>query len=264
MNADKRSAAPFAFLCALFIGISQLGFGGNAAPSEDYRLVGTAMLQGDASALLENIKTGEQRFVDLQDEIDGMTVSDIQADRVILDAQGTSFEVCTALTQALAVPEASVIHGPIAVKQLPSPEVEKNTPRASNSITWADPLGGRFVSGFGTRKDPWGGGTKTHNGVDLAAPHGTRIRAAASGTVKSVGSNPLLGRYVKIEHKNGFETTYGHMYRQAVKDGQKVSLGDVIGYEGSTGRSTGPHLHFEIRKNGTPVDPTIYIPSLKK
>lgn len=122
------------------------------------------------------------------------------------------------------------------------------------------PLEGRVTSGFGYRRHPIGGGRRFHNGVDLAAPHGTPVRAASSGTVSRAGYSYSLGRFVKIRHTQGYQTVYGHLARYQVRQGQRVDQGQVIGYEGSTGRSTGPHLHFEIRKNGKPVDPSSYLP----
>jgi murein DD-endopeptidase MepM/ murein hydrolase activator NlpD len=121
------------------------------------------------------------------------------------------------------------------------------------------PMAGRLTSRYGYRRHPAGGGTTFHHGVDIAAPYGTTIRAAASGTVTHVGRRLLLGRYVIISHADGYETVYGHLSRQLVKSGQHVAQGKPIGREGSTGRSTGPHLHFEIRKGGSSIDPESFI-----
>ncbi|MCE5230830.1 M23 family metallopeptidase, partial [bacterium] len=88
---------------------------------------------------------------------------------------------------------------------------------------------------------------------------GTEVGAAASGTVSRVGYNWGYGRYIVITHAGGMETLYGHLSRQLVRVGQEVDKGQVIGREGDTGRSTGPHLHFEIHKNGQSVDPESYV-----
>jgi murein DD-endopeptidase MepM/ murein hydrolase activator NlpD len=109
-----------------------------------------------------------------------------------------------------------------------------------------------------------GPSTKMHYGVDIAAPHGTPVRAAADGVVRATGKYWPRGRYVEITHKNGYTTNYYHLYKDAVRDGQKVERGDIIGYEGDTGNSTGPHLHFEIRKYGVAKDPALYLSDLKK
>jgi len=114
-------------------------------------------------------------------------------------------------------------------------------------------------SPFGYRRHPLGGGWRNHNGVDLAAPYGTNIYAAAGGVVTKVRTSFGYGRHVVVRHANGFETLYGHLSRQLVSEGDTVAQGDLIGREGSTGNSTGPHLHFEIHKNGMVVDPEGFI-----
>ncbi|MEM6376165.1 MAG: M23 family metallopeptidase [Pseudomonadota bacterium] len=111
----------------------------------------------------------------------------------------------------------------------------------------------RFTSGFGMR---WG---RMHNGVDYAAPHGTPIYATADGVIKEAEWQSGYGRVVIIQHDFGMETRYGHLSRIRVKPGQRVSRGDRIGDMGNTGRSTGTHLHYEIRVGGKPVNPMIYI-----
>lgn len=113
--------------------------------------------------------------------------------------------------------------------------------------------GYRFTSGFGPR---WG---RMHNGVDFAAPVGTAIYAPADGTVTFAGWSSGYGRVVKIQHAFGIETRYAHQSRIRVKVGQRVSRGDRIGDIGNSGRSTGPHLHYEVRVGGKPVNPMIYI-----
>jgi murein DD-endopeptidase MepM/ murein hydrolase activator NlpD len=111
----------------------------------------------------------------------------------------------------------------------------------------------RFTSGFGPR---WG---RMHNGTDFAAPVGTPIYAPADGVVTFAGWSSGYGRLVKIKHDFGIETRYAHQSRIRVKVGQRVSRGDRIGDIGNSGRSTGPHLHYEIRVGGRPINPMIYI-----
>jgi murein DD-endopeptidase MepM/ murein hydrolase activator NlpD len=98
-------------------------------------------------------------------------------------------------------------------------------------------------------------------GIDLAMPIGNEIRAAKSGVVKFVGGDLWVsyGLHVKLEHGDGWESTYAHLNSTAVESGQFVNEGDLLGYSGNTGNSTGPHLHFEIRYWGEPVDPLNYI-----
>ena len=117
----------------------------------------------------------------------------------------------------------------------------------------------RFTSGFGTRRDPKTGGRRMHNGADFAGAHGTDIFATADGVVTHAGWQSGFGRLVKIQHALGIETLYAHNTKINVKVGQRVSRGDHIADMGSTGRSTGTHLHYEVRVNGKPVNPMTYI-----
>ena len=123
--------------------------------------------------------------------------------------------------------------------------------------------GGRFTSGFGDRRHPLLHTMRMHTGVDWAAPAGTPILAAGDGTVEQVGGKGGYGNYVRIRHANGFSTAYGHMLRYAagVAPGVAVKQGQIIGYVGSTGLSTGPHCHFEVMVNNQFVNPmTINVP----
>ncbi len=117
----------------------------------------------------------------------------------------------------------------------------------------------RYTSGFGYRRDPKTGGRRMHNGSDFAGSPGTDIFATADGVVVHAGWQSGFGKLVKIQHDFGIETRYAHTSRILVKKGQRVSRGDHIADMGSTGRSTGTHLHYEVRVNGTPVNPMIYI-----
>jgi len=121
------------------------------------------------------------------------------------------------------------------------------------------PTPGPIVSGFGTRNNPIGGGTGFHAGYDIAASMGTPIRACRSGTVVIAGWQGGYGNAVVIDHGGGMATLYGHQSQIAVSVGEQVLAGEVIGYVGSTGNSTGPHLHFEVRIAGNPVDPGPYL-----
>ncbi len=120
---------------------------------------------------------------------------------------------------------------------------------------FAMPVAGRVTSRFGNRFHPILGYARFHDGIDLAAAAGTPIAAAADGRVVASGWAGGYGREVVIAHQGGLETRYGHMSRIAASAGEMVRRGQVIGYVGSTGLSTGPHLHFEVMKNGRPVNP---------
>lgn len=116
-------------------------------------------------------------------------------------------------------------------------------------------VSGRMTSGFGYRVHPVLGGIRIHSGIDLAAPTGTSVIASSAGTVCRAGWASGYGLLVVIDHGGGVQTRYGHLSGLAVAIGQHVRAGDVLGYVGSTGRSTGPHLHYEVRRNGAAVDP---------
>jgi murein DD-endopeptidase MepM/ murein hydrolase activator NlpD len=126
--------------------------------------------------------------------------------------------------------------------------------------TFIRPIAGAGItSGFGYRTDPITGGSGLHSGIDFGAGCGTPIRAAGSGTVLSAGWNGGYGNATIINHGGGLATLYGHQSQIGVSAGQSVSQGEVIGYVGTTGRSTGCHLHFEVRVNGNPVNPLGYL-----
>ncbi len=122
------------------------------------------------------------------------------------------------------------------------------------------PIRGRLVSGFGYRRHPLWGGLHFHSGIDIAAPHGRPIVSADGGEVIFSGFWDGYGKAVVIDHGRGYTTVYGHMSRIYMQAGQNVEKGQVIGLVGSTGFSTGPHLHFEVRVDGRPVDPLKYLP----
>lgn len=122
------------------------------------------------------------------------------------------------------------------------------------------PVTGTITSNFGYRGNPIGDGTGFHEGLDIAVDYGTPVRATASGKVSMAGWVDGYGNLVEIDHGNGFVTRYGHNSMLLVVQGQEVKAGDIISLAGSTGRSTGPHVHYEVRVNGTPTDPLLFLP----
>lgn len=121
------------------------------------------------------------------------------------------------------------------------------------------PVKGYLTSGFGWRRSPFSGASKMHKGLDISNKVGTPISAPARGAVTFSGPDGAYGICVTVDHGNGIVTRYAHMSKTLVKVGDYVQRGDVIGALGNTGRSTGPHLHYEVILNGTPVDPMRYI-----
>lgn len=115
--------------------------------------------------------------------------------------------------------------------------------------------GARLSSGYGFRHHPVPGGVKLHSGVDLAAPADTPIFATGSGVVSMAGPAGGYGLLVVVDHGSGTQTRYGHMSRIAVAARQPVRRGDLLGFVGSTGRATGPHVHYELRRNGSAIRP---------
>jgi murein DD-endopeptidase MepM/ murein hydrolase activator NlpD len=121
------------------------------------------------------------------------------------------------------------------------------------------PAIGYYTSGFGTRRAPFGGKVKMHEGVDIANHPGTPIKATADGVVTFANTKAGYGQTVILDHGYGLQTWYAHTRKILVKNGQKVRRGDTVALLGNTGRSTGPHCHYEVRVNGIPVDPLSYI-----
>lgn len=117
----------------------------------------------------------------------------------------------------------------------------------------------RLTSSFGTRNDPFNGRRARHNGIDIPGPVGTPIYATADGVIGRAQRLGGYGNYVEIEHGNAIQTRYGHLSAIAVASGQRVRRGDIVGYMGSTGRSTGSHLHYEVRIAGAPVNPVPFV-----
>ena len=132
---------------------------------------------------------------------------------------------------------------------------------AAQKAPFANPLKSsfRFSSPFGYRRDPKTGGRRMHSGTDFAAGMGTPIHSTAEGVVTHAGWSSGYGRLVKIQHEFGVETRYAHMSKLRVKVGQRVSRGQRIGDMGTSGRSTGVHLHYEVRVGGKAVNPMIFI-----
>jgi murein DD-endopeptidase MepM/ murein hydrolase activator NlpD len=130
----------------------------------------------------------------------------------------------------------------------------------ARKMPFANPIpGAKISSNFGYRKDPFNGRSAMHSGMDFKAPTGTPVRATGDGVIVRAGRKGGYGKTVEIRHKNGLITRYAHLSRINVKKGHKVNVGQVIGKVGSTGRSTGPHLHYEVRQGKTARNPSKYI-----
>lgn len=136
--------------------------------------------------------------------------------------------------------------------------IASHTKRMTTPAGW--PVEEGFISsGFGMRRDPFTGAMLMHEGIDFAAQAGSDVHAVAAGVVTRAGRVPGYGLLVEITHGNGYVTRYGHNRKILVEVGERVQRGEVIAKVGSTGRSTGPHVHFEVLRNGKPVNPAQYV-----
>jgi murein DD-endopeptidase MepM/ murein hydrolase activator NlpD len=123
------------------------------------------------------------------------------------------------------------------------------------------PVNGQITCPYGSRRDPFSGEGAYHTGMDLGAPRGSQVSASADGTVEAAGWSNGYGQLVVIDHGNGYETYYGHLSRIDVIEGQSIRQGEHVGAVGSSGRSTGPHLHYEVRVGGVPINPYRFLSS---
>ena len=173
--------------------------------------------------------------------------TDALADAV---ARSGGIGLAAQITRSLA-PGTAPAAAPLPV---PAPALAPPSSAARGQLP-AVPLAGPVTSGFGIRSDPFTGEAAAHLGVDVGAPEGTPIRAPAAGVVLRAGPRGGYGNAVEIDHGDGVVTVYGHASEVLVSAGEKVAAGREIARVGSTGRATGPHLHFEVRVAGHPVDP---------
>jgi murein DD-endopeptidase MepM/ murein hydrolase activator NlpD len=175
---------------------------------------------------------------------------------------GASDEVARAPLPPVA--HASIAHAPIAQAPIAQAPISALAPIPANIPEGAPhlvlPVVGRPSSGYGMRADPVHGNLMKHPGFDLAAPTGTEVAAAARGTVIHAGPAGTYGNLVTLRHDHGFETRYAHLSSVDVKVGELVEAGQELGKVGTTGHSTGPHLHFEVRREGEAIDPVPLLP----
>ena len=176
---------------------------------------------------------------------------------VTLQEQEAGYHQVTALiTKRNGVEQSREMIDEVVIKEPVKKIVEVGT---QTPPTYIKPLsGGRQTSGFGRRKAPTKGASTNHRAIDWATPTGTAIWASSGGTASVAGWQSGYGYVVYINHPDGNQTRYGHLSKILVSSGQKVKQGQKIALSGNTGRSTGPHLHFELRVNGTPVNPYNY------
>lgn len=185
-------------------------------------------------------------------DLSGLTFTVAESPRPLTDA-----EILSAIDTGI-LEDALLDETPNCAFEIPSPDIVDDAVYAMDIQTVLPLIGYRLTSPFGYRIHPISGNTTFHYGVDLAAPAGTKVVSVAEGTVTETGYGAVNGNYIKVSHAGGFVTHYTHLKSIGVKKGDRVTKGEKIGTVGSTGYSTGPHLHFEVRKDGKVLDPADY------
>ena len=253
---------------------------------EDFQfLMSRSFLEGDFESTLKSIKD----YLDSPAEISvfklfskdkeetGTTESDVTEPS---DEKETSEKTDETTTPEPTAPETTTAETTAAEKatvKKTSLSISKNaggkdlsTYKAKEGTTFSPtettapivkPVSGSYTSYFGYRTNPITGNNTFHTGIDIAAAQGTKIKAAYPGTVRKTGEDSRSGKYIYLTHSNGFETLYCHCSKILAEEGAVIRQGETVALVGSTGWSTGPHLHFEVHKNGTRLDP---LPILNK
>lgn len=263
---NKKASHNFLFISSFSLPgaptLNSLPMGGDDPPPDEE----TSNLRSpdESRQLLENFR---QDITVLRDELterqaemsdlDTHTAQRVAEWATAVDEQPAgpdSPEIVAALAEAQAQAEAPAIQPPVAPQPKPKPP-----PVVRSSIPAGLPYYGYISSPFGWRNSPFNPGTRTyHKGMDIIASIGTRVRATQAGMVIVAGWTNGYGRTVMIDHGKGWVTIYGHNSQVKVKVGQWVDKGQIIALSGNTGPSTGPHIHYEIRYKGTPVNPAKY------
>jgi murein DD-endopeptidase MepM/ murein hydrolase activator NlpD len=262
MSLVKKSVPLILCFALLAFGVDGTETISVAGQEADLHLIGIAVFQGRSTALIEDRMEGTQRFYEEGDALDGYVVKKIESNRVVLSREGGEF-----FLPLFALPEETLEDAPTKEEASPPDEAEtkhakelKTTIKAATRERFLVPVAGEIASGFGYRQHPMGGERQFHRGIDIAAPYGRSVRAVADGIVTFASRKWGLGKTVMIRHSDGWSSVYGHLSRIVVSAGDKVEAGETIGNIGSTGISTGPHLHFELHKQGRAVNPATYLP----
>lgn len=241
------------------------------------------MLRSDIDNMKEEYNALQGRLSELRGQLDELQHRDNEIYRVIFEAAPIPDSVRAGnnrkdeeLARLQTKPNEVIINATskmldelvnrVAIQEKSYIQIEdliKNKQKMLASIPAIQPVANkdldRIASGFGYRIDPIYKTMKFHSGLDFAAPSGTPIYATGDGKVEEASLSDVgYGNHVVINHGYGYKSLYGHMYRIKAKRGQTVNRGDVIGWVGSTGKSTGPHCHYEVSKNGIKVDPVYF------
>jgi murein DD-endopeptidase MepM/ murein hydrolase activator NlpD len=269
----------FGFLAAAFVTavlIAFVSFRFIGSPYERVLRQQNADLREELQALNERVKAVDQQMDVLEKRDNEVYRSIFEAQPIPDSMRVIELERAQEIAKVESLPEAQLIYAidttirklkaRIAAQKKSYDQVVKliqNKEELLAATPAIQPVANkdlnRIASGFGYRIDPVYKTVKLHAGLDFAAPQGTPIYATADGTVKVAGySDGGYGNHVVINHGYGYETVYGHMVRIKTRNGRRVKRGEVIGYVGNTGKSTGPHCHYEVRKNGQKLDPVYF------
>jgi murein DD-endopeptidase MepM/ murein hydrolase activator NlpD len=209
-----------------------------------------------ASNGISNVKRLQEGETLRIPNMDGIPYTVKKGDNIskISAAMGVPIE---AILDANDIQDDSIAQGTVLF--IPGARMKREDLRMVMGDIFIYPIRGRLTSSFGWRDDPISGVRRHHSAIDLAASTGTTIKAAMDARVLVVGVNPTYGKYVILDHQNGYQTMYAHMSVVSTKQGSYVTQGSKIGEVGSTGYSTGPHLHFAVYKNGRAVNPLEFL-----
>ena len=219
--------------------------------------------------IVKSVEEQEQVLQDEYDEMETMQNELMEKQNTVQELIDTKSDEISDLDSEIAANKDEIAKLEAAAADAARKQQEKNSsisPNAGASVvsgngTFTHPCPGysRISSYFGYREQPLAGASTNHKGIDFAAPQGTPIYAAAAGTVTSSGYSGKAGKRIVINHGNGLVTIYMHCHTLYVSAGTKVSKGQNIAAVGTTGNSTGNHLHFQVNSNGTPVNPLKYL-----
>jgi len=269
----------FGFIAAALVTaalISYFAFQFVGSPNEKLLRLQNERLRDRYADLNEKAKSLDQQMAELEKRDnnvyraifeanpipDSARAREIENEKEIATVEGmASNQLLSSITQTLTTLSSRVKVQSKSYEQID--ELIKNKEKLLSHTPAIQPLSNkdlnRIASGFGYRIDPVYKTVKMHAGLDFAAPQGTPIYATANGTVTIAGNKGNgYGNHVIINHGYGYETLYGHMVKVKSNPGQKVTRGEVIGWVGSTGKSTGPHCHYEVHKNGNKIDPVYF------
>lgn len=269
----------FGFIAAAFVTaalISYVAFQFIGSPNEKLLRIQNEQLRDRYNILNEQVKTLDKQMKELEKRDNNVYRSIFEANPIPDSARARDLEnrIEVATVERMGdnelfsslISTLNNLSSRIKVQNSSYAEVDeliKNKEKLLSHTPAIQPVSNqdltRIASGFGYRIDPIYKTTKMHAGIDFTAPQGTPIYATADGTVSTAGNKgDGYGNHVIIRHGYGYETLYGHMVRVKAKTGQQVKRGEVIGWVGSTGKSTGPHCHYEVHKGSNKIDPVYF------